>query len=319
MFSIGAVTTADSGEYKCLVNLTACSGSMESPVASVTVSQSSPTISSQQNNVDIELGLNQVLSCSGIGIPTPSYQWYKNSVPIQNAESDTYSISSASTADNGLYSCELFSYVDRSFQDIAEIYIYQLPANITVTGIPSTPVAKGVTLILTCTAEGIPTPTYQWFDSNDTLLSNQAVVEVITGYDNLYRCVAVNDRGVTELPVTIPVIPDPSDLLIILPVVLVVCACFVLFLMLCSVVTMWILNFRKKGKDTKGVIAEDSNVLLEDRVTPGEDNPIVSVESSKASTPSITGVVENESVVLQGGLDRSNPLTPTQLQVLYVL
>ena len=289
---------------------------MESPVGTVIVTQSSPVISSQQNDLDIELGRNKLLACSGTGIPTPNYQWYRNGVPIQNAESDSYRIISASTADNGLYSCELFSYVDRSFQDIAEIYTYQVPTNITVSGIPSSPVEKGVTIILTCAADGIPAPTYQWFDSNGTLLTNQAVVEITIVADSVYTCTAVNGRGVAEQVVMIPVIPDPSELLIILPVVLAVCACFVMLLMVCSVVTMWILNFRRKAKTTKGVIAEDSNVLLEDRVIPDEDKPVISEDSSKASTPSITGVVENESVVLQGGLDRSNPLTPTQLQVL---
>ena len=301
------------------MDLTSCSESMESSVATVTVSQSSPTISSRQDDVDIELGQDILLACFGTGVPTPSYQWYKNRVPIQNAESDIYVIFSASTADNGLYSCELFSYVNRSFQDIAEIYTYQSPTNITFTGVPSNPVEKGVTIILTCTADGIPTPTYHWFDSNETLLASQAVLEVTVDIDNVYTCVADNGRGVaTTAVVMIPVVPDPSNLLIILPVVLVVCTCFVLFVMVCSVVTMWILNFRKKGKGTKGVIAEDSNVLLEDRVVPGDDNPVISEVSSKASTPSLTGVVKDESVVLQGGLDRSNPITPTQLQVLFV-
>ncbi|KAI6653367.1 Tyrosine-protein phosphatase non-receptor type 7-like [Oopsacas minuta] len=316
IFTIGAVTVADTGEYTCSVNISECTGVMTSSGVIINVIQTSPLISTVQDNIDVELGRKQVLTCQGTGLPTPSYQWYHNSVPIQNAESATYTITSATITDNGIYTCELFSYVDRSFQDISLIYVYQAPIDIQITGQPMVPSEIGDTVVLTCNAVGIPAPSYQWFSNDDgSLLSSDARLEITVVEETEYSCLADNGRGIAQDSVVISIAPEPSNLLIILPVVLSICAVLVFSIMISAVCLMWVYNIRRRRSDLKGEIAGDSNVLLADPPVLNEDGDAqLGIEESIASTPSITGGLQSDNIGKLGGLDRSNPLTVEQLQ-----
>lgn len=80
------------------------------------------------------------------------------------------------------------------------------PVNVTVAG--ESAVVEGRDLILNCSADGDPEPTYQWLRSGSTLPSKvtaansaQLVIPSMTWSDvGVYYCLAVNDGGVSYSP-----------------------------------------------------------------------------------------------------------------------
>ena len=293
---------------------------MTSSNSNVNVIQTSPSISTALENIDIRLGSDKTLVCTGTGSPTPSYQWYRDMGPIANAESNTYTIHSATTSDNGLYICEVFSYVSRSFQTIASISIYQPPGDIEITSDHIGDVERDTTVTLTCNAIGIPALDYIWVDDDGILYGNSWMLEIVIENELELTCVANNMWGEIRDSITITIIPDPSSLLIILPVVLGITALVIFFVMICLVCLMWVYNYRRMVSDNKGEIAEDSNVLLEDHVPhsatviAAQPIPAESI-SSQSSLSSIKDNLDNDNTGKIGGLDRSNPLTAANLMV----
>ena len=318
ILTIGAATPEDTGAYTCTVGVAACGGAMTSSNSNVNVMQSSPSISAVKEDIDVQLGISITLVCYGSGSPAPSYQWYKDSSPIASAESNTYTISSAAVSDNGLYTCEAFSYVSRSFEDIASVSTYQTPQDMEITVDPTGDVKRGTAVTLSCYAFGIPSPDYSWYDSDNILYGNSWILQVVIENEIEFTCVADNIWGSTRDSVLVTIVPDPTNLLIILPIVLGVTALVIFSVMICLVCLMWIYNYRKKVGDYKGEIAEDSNVLLEDQVhTAGHVVQSIPAQSvaSESSLDSIKDNLDKEPVGLMGGLDRTNPLTAGKLQV----
>ena len=301
------------------MTLAACTSSLTSSNSNVNVIQTSPSISTTQQDFDVRLGNDKTLVCTASGSPAPSYQWYKDLSPIANAESNTYTISSVTVSDNGLYACEVFSYVSRSFQSIASISIYQLPQDIQLTVGHTGDVKRGTSVTLSCSAVGIPSPDYSWFDGDNILYGNSWMLEVVIENEIEFTCVARNSWGDTRDSVTITIVPDPTSLLIILPVVLGTTALIIFSVMICLVCLMWVYNCRRMVSDNKGEIAEDSNVLLADQVDQNTQviAPLLPAESisSESSMNSIMGDLDDEKVGNLGGLEHSNPLTGSKLQV----
>ena len=63
-----------------------------------------PTISSQPTNLLLNLGDPANFSVTASGVPTPSYQWFKNGTLIPGATATNYSIASVAYTDKGAYS-----------------------------------------------------------------------------------------------------------------------------------------------------------------------------------------------------------------------
>lgn len=63
-----------------------------------------PTISSAPTNLLLNVGEAASFSVTASGVPAPSYQWYKNNVPIPGATGTNYSISSVVLTNIGTYS-----------------------------------------------------------------------------------------------------------------------------------------------------------------------------------------------------------------------
>lgn len=60
-----------------------------------------PGISQQPTNLSVAAGSPATLSVGASGVPTVNYQWKRNGTPLANATNSSYTIASASGADNG--------------------------------------------------------------------------------------------------------------------------------------------------------------------------------------------------------------------------
>ena len=83
-----------------------------------------PVITSQPNCTGPVLQGSQLrLYCDGVGRPAPSFQWYHNNIPIQEATNRVFSKSAASTEDQGLYFCKVYNTAGEILSQSTEVIV----------------------------------------------------------------------------------------------------------------------------------------------------------------------------------------------------
>jgi endonuclease/exonuclease/phosphatase family metal-dependent hydrolase len=100
-YSITNVQFTDTGNY--FVVITNGFGSVTSSVATLTVGVA-PTISSQPQSQNTNVGATVVFSASASGNPAPNFQWRLNGNPISGATGSSYMRTNVQPADTGDYS-----------------------------------------------------------------------------------------------------------------------------------------------------------------------------------------------------------------------
>ncbi len=106
-YTVSSAVLADAGTYKVTASNTV-SGTLvstDSNAVAVTVSEVlvPPTFTTQPVATTVNLTQPFTLSALATGVPSPSYQWYKNNVVITGATSTSYTVSSAVNTDGGNY------------------------------------------------------------------------------------------------------------------------------------------------------------------------------------------------------------------------
>ncbi|PLX00651.1 MAG: hypothetical protein C0594_15455 [Marinilabiliales bacterium] len=111
-----------SGEY----TVTVMDGTCQLTSDIFTISSVDP-IGITQNPVDATIcpGENHTFTVTGTG-QIDAYQWLKNNIPIAGATSDTYTISNASTLDDGIYKCELDNICGTETSTAATLSVNQM-------------------------------------------------------------------------------------------------------------------------------------------------------------------------------------------------
>jgi len=104
-YTIGSASAADAGSYSVIV--TNPVGSVTSSNVTLGVTVAAPVISTQPTNQSINSGSSLNLSVVAVGNAPLTYQWYLNNVAIVGANSSTYNVSSAQTANAGTYTVSI--------------------------------------------------------------------------------------------------------------------------------------------------------------------------------------------------------------------
>lgn len=135
-------------------------------------SPAGPTITTQPVGADYAIGdpINALTVEAEAASGTLAYQWYLDGTPLSGANSDSYTPLVA-----GSYSVEVTDDAGSVMSDVAIITISAASApTISVTGAPVGDIVVGTTVTLAAVAEGVPSPTIQWY-SNTTATTSGGV------------------------------------------------------------------------------------------------------------------------------------------------
>jgi hypothetical protein len=147
--------------------------------------------------------------------PVTKYQWLKNSVPIPNAVSASYTIGDVKLADAANYAVNVTNTFGTVTSAAATLNVNSAPElpRFTVQPQPQT-VAAGSTVVFTGAASGVPTPTYQWWRGRDSLAGATSPTLVLSGSNvvaGTYSLVATNDAGFATSSVAILTVASPTE------------------------------------------------------------------------------------------------------------
>ncbi|XP_011864707.1 PREDICTED: mucosa-associated lymphoid tissue lymphoma translocation protein 1-like isoform X2 [Vollenhovia emeryi] len=158
----------------------------------------------ERDTLEIALGQHLRLSCKATGIPSPSYQWHRDNVELQEQQNCQLDIVVNSCDQAGEYKCKI-SQVTIDGEEI-------MPALLTrsvFVNISRAPVVmqqqppaflelkEGEDFIIKCIAHGHPEPHYQWFRDNTRLEDETSnilhIKQFSSRHEGKYHCYISND------------------------------------------------------------------------------------------------------------------------------
>ena len=61
--------------------------------------------------------------CDGVGVPAPSFQWYKNNAPIEGATFRELTKLSVTSEDQGSYFCKVYNSAGEVSSDLIQVIV----------------------------------------------------------------------------------------------------------------------------------------------------------------------------------------------------
>jgi sugar lactone lactonase YvrE len=178
VFSLANVQAANAGNYS--VTVTNSVGSTTSNLAILTVN-GAPVISAQPRSQTVLAGGSATFSVSGAGSPSPTFQWRFNGAPITGANSSSYTIGSAQSANAGNYDVVVTNIFGAVVSSEAQLTIVSAASAPVVTSQPASRTALvGSSTTFSVAAQGAPAPAYQW-RKNGTLIGGAVSSSYIIG------------------------------------------------------------------------------------------------------------------------------------------
>ena len=208
--TISNATTANAGSYTCTV--TNATGSVTSNAAAVVVA-TIPVITTEPAGATIAGGGSATLTIAASGTPTPTYQWYLNGLAVPGATSASLSVSSATIANAGSYTCVATNVAGSATSSAAVLNVDAAPV---LTSQPaSQTIASGSLVVFNAPATGFPAPTYQWSLNNTPISGATQPTLVVSGATaanaGSYTCTVTNSQGsVTSSAATLAVTTTSS-------------------------------------------------------------------------------------------------------------
>ncbi|XP_062256248.1 B-cell receptor CD22-like isoform X2 [Platichthys flesus] len=226
-FRVNSASPSDSGLYSC--EATNDIGSGKSQPAEVKVRYSPNNVKVQANpGLDVKENVLLTLSCSAeSNPPVSSVTWRKmtdgREEIIQQTQTQTFRVNSASPSDSGLYSCEATNDIGRGKSQPAEVKVRYKPrkTSISVSGSSDNQVKVGGSVTLTCDTDANPAPTtYSWYrnknQQTDSLWKNtnrrELSLTIQRADEACYSCSSSNliGGGDKSQPVCIQVLYSPK-------------------------------------------------------------------------------------------------------------
>lgn len=113
----------DVGTYKCIVTNEVGSDTSDDIILTI---QYAPEISSQSGDTYSNIGVYTTISVTASGVPSPTYQWYKDDIVISGATNSSYSFY-MSISYAGTYKCVLTNVVGSIDSDDIEVILTTNP------------------------------------------------------------------------------------------------------------------------------------------------------------------------------------------------
>ena len=157
-----------------------------------------PTVNISPQNLVVLAGSNAVLNANAAGLPPLSYQWLKDSVPLEGATNAIYPINNAQPTNAGIYSVIVYNPYGSATSGVATVTVV-FPPSIALSPL-SQSVAAGTSLTLGVVASGTAPLTYQWFNSLGPIAGatnyGYTLNPVQTNHTDSYAVMVSNPYGV---------------------------------------------------------------------------------------------------------------------------
>ncbi|XP_062256249.1 B-cell receptor CD22-like isoform X3 [Platichthys flesus] len=222
------VTSSNTGWYFCRAQN--IEGSKDSEQKELVVKYSPKHVTVQANpGLDVKENVLLTLSCSAeSNPPVSSVTWRKTTDGreeiIQQTQTQTFRVNSASPSDSGLYSCEATNDIGSGKSQPAEVKVRYKPrkTSISVSGSSDNQVKVGGSVTLTCDTDANPAPTtYSWYrnknQQTDSLWKNtnrrELSLTIQRADEACYSCSSSNliGGGDKSQPVCIQVLYPPTE------------------------------------------------------------------------------------------------------------
>nr|XP_048286978.1 hemicentin-1 isoform X1 [Myodes glareolus] len=168
------------------------------------------------------------LQCIANGIPNPSITWLKDGQPVNTAQGNlrmqssgrVLQIAKALLEDAGRYTCVATNAAGEA-QQHTQLHVYEPPSLDDAGKMLNETVVESNPIRLECRAAGNPPPVITWYKDNHPLSGSTSVVFLNRGQildiertqisdAGIYKCVAINSAGATELFYSLQVHVPPS-------------------------------------------------------------------------------------------------------------
>ena len=150
-FSLSTATSANAGSYSCKVSNDA--GSKTSSIAKLTVTPAVIITAQPTAATTIKVGSPVTLSVTATG-NNLSYQWYVGSKAISEATASSFTIASASTSNEGSYTCLVSNNAGKAISSAAIVSVQPVQQTLTFDTLPQLKVGVPGTLSATATSKG---------------------------------------------------------------------------------------------------------------------------------------------------------------------
>ncbi|XP_061239478.1 hemicentin-1 isoform X3 [Bos javanicus] len=222
---IAQAQVSDTGLYQCVATNTAGDHRKE---FEVTV-HVPPTIKSSGLSERAVLKYKPItLQCIANGIPNPSITWLKDGQPVNTAQGNLkiqssgrlLQIAKALMEDAGRYTCVATNAAGETQQHI-QLHVHEPPSLDDAGKMLNETVVVNSPVQLECKAAGTPSPAITWYKDNRPLSDSSSVTFLNRGQiiniesaqitdAGIYKCVAINSAGATELFYSLQVHVPPS-------------------------------------------------------------------------------------------------------------
>lgn len=222
---IAQAQVSDTGLYRCVATNAAGDHRKE---FEVTV-HVPPTIKSSGLSERAVLKYKPItLQCTANGIPNPSITWLKDGQPVNTAQGNLkiqssgrlLQIAKALMEDAGRYTCVATNAAGETQQHI-QLHVHEPPSLDDAGKMLNETVVVNSPVQLECKAAGTPSPAITWYKDNRPLSDSSSVTFLNRGQiiniesaqitdAGIYKCVAINSAGATELFYSLQVHVPPS-------------------------------------------------------------------------------------------------------------
>ncbi|XP_010851375.1 PREDICTED: hemicentin-1 isoform X2 [Bison bison bison] len=222
---IAQAQVSDTGLYRCVATNTAGDHRKE---FEVTV-HVPPTIKPSGLSERAVLKYKPItLQCTANGVPNPSITWLKDGQPVNTAQGNLkiqssgrlLQIAKALMEDAGRYTCVATNAAGETQQHI-QLHVHEPPSLDDAGKMLNETVVVNSPVQLECKAAGTPSPAITWYKDNRPLSDSSSVTFLNRGQiiniesaqitdAGIYKCVAINSAGATELFYSLQVHVPPS-------------------------------------------------------------------------------------------------------------
>jgi len=205
------VQASAAGVYSVMVTNSVGTAISGNATLTVNAATTAPAIVTQPSNQITAIGQSATFSVVVIGNPTPTFQWLKNSVPLPGATASSFTIASAQLSDAANYLVNITNAIGTVTSASASLNVNASVSAPTISAAPPATlvISPGSTVALSVTANGSPTPSYQWQRNGNALAGATSSTLVLTGPNataGSYTVVVTNSvRAVTSSPSNVTV------------------------------------------------------------------------------------------------------------------